>query len=57
MTISRQTDHRDKTAMLEIHIPSRGLLRLECLVLDVNGTIALDGQLLPGVGARLGQLH
>ena len=31
--------------MLEIDIPPRGLLRLEYLVLDVNGTIALDGQL------------
>jgi len=26
--------------MLEVDIPSRGLLRLEYLVLDVNGTIA-----------------
>ena len=42
--------------MLQVDIPSRGLLRLEYLVLDVNGTIALDGQLLSGVGARLGQL-
>jgi P-type E1-E2 ATPase len=42
--------------MLEVDIPSRGLLRLEYLVLDVNGTIALDGQLLPSVHERLGQL-
>ena len=42
--------------MLEVTIPSRGLLRLEYLVLDVNGTIALDGQLLPGVRERLDRL-
>lgn len=41
---------------LEIDIPSRGVLRLEHLVLDVNGTIALDGQLVPGVSERLGKL-
>ena len=29
--------------MLEIDIPSRGVLRLDHLILDVNGTIALDG--------------
>lgn len=42
--------------MLEIVIPPRGTLRLEYLVLDVNGTIALDGQLIPGVGERLDEL-
>jgi P-type E1-E2 ATPase len=39
--------------MLEIVIPSRAALRLECLVLDLNGTIALDGQIIPGVSERL----
>jgi P-type E1-E2 ATPase len=42
--------------MFEITIPSRGLLRLQYLVLDVNGTIALDGQLLSGVIERLKRL-
>jgi len=42
--------------MLEITIPSRGVLRLEYLLLDVNGTIALDGQLLSGVRERLIEL-
>jgi P-type E1-E2 ATPase len=42
--------------MLEISIPTRGLLRLEYLVLDVNGTIALDGELIPEVGDRLARL-
>lgn len=35
--------------MIEIDIPGRGLLRLEHLVLDYNGTLACDGELLPGV--------
>ncbi len=43
--------------MLEIAIPSRGVLHLEHLVLDVNGTIALDSQLLPGVRERLDRLR
>jgi P-type E1-E2 ATPase len=43
--------------MLEIDIPSRGLLHLKYLVLDVNGTIALDGQLIPGVRERLDRLR
>jgi P-type E1-E2 ATPase len=43
--------------MFEINIPSRGLLRLQYLVLDVNGTIALDGKLLPGVASRLDRLR
>jgi P-type E1-E2 ATPase len=42
--------------MLEIDIPSRGVLRLAHLALDVNGTIALDGRLLPGVRDRVGKL-
>ena len=42
--------------MFEITIPSRGLLRLQYLVLDVNGTIALDGQLLSGVSERVKRL-
>jgi soluble P-type ATPase len=43
--------------MFEITIPSRGLLRLQYLVLDVNGTIALDGRLLRGVSERLERLR
>jgi P-type E1-E2 ATPase len=42
--------------MLEITIPPRGLLRLNDLVLDVNGTIAQDGELIPGVTERLAGL-
>jgi P-type E1-E2 ATPase len=43
--------------MLELNVPSRGLLRLEFLVLDLNGTIALDGELLPGVRERIEKLR
>lgn len=32
--------------MIELNIPGRGTLQLEHLVCDVNGTLALDGQLL-----------
>ncbi len=39
--------------MLEVEIPGRGELALAHAVLDVNGTIACDGELLPGVAERL----
>ena len=42
--------------MIKLDIPSRGLLRLQYMVLDLNGTIALDGKLLPGVSLRLENL-
>lgn len=35
--------------MIEIEIPGRGVMQVHHLVSDVNGTLALDGQLLPGV--------
>ncbi len=47
--------------MLDINIPGWGKLALENLVLDFNGTLALDGELLPGAAERLqslaAQLH
>ncbi|MBC8199277.1 MAG: ATPase P [Desulfobacterales bacterium] len=39
--------------MIEIDIPGFGILRLEHLVLDYNGTIAVDGQPVQGVKERL----
>ena len=42
--------------MIEITIPGRGVLRLEHLVTDVNGTLALDGQLMEGVAKRIAAL-
>lgn len=43
--------------MLRIDIPGGPTLQLAHLVLDYNGTMALDGKLLPGVAERLGQLY
>ncbi len=43
--------------MIELEIPGRAPLALAHLVLDVNGTIALDGALLPGVRERLDLLR
>jgi len=42
--------------MIEVAIPGRGNYRLEHLVLDLNGTIALDGEVIPGVRERLARL-
>jgi soluble P-type ATPase len=39
--------------MIEIDIPDFGGLQLAHLVLDYNGTIAVDGRLIPGVAERL----
>jgi soluble P-type ATPase len=39
--------------MFEIAIPGFGNCRLEHLVLDYNGTLAVDGELLAGVAAKL----
>lgn len=41
---------------MEIHIPGQGELQINHLVLDFNGTIALDGSLLPNVKERLTEL-
>jgi P-type E1-E2 ATPase len=35
--------------MIELNIPGRGCYQLEHLVCDVNGTLAVDGQLFDGV--------
>lgn len=42
--------------MIQISIPDFGDLRLEHLVLDYNGTLAVDGRLLFGVRERLERL-
>lgn len=39
--------------MIELNIPGRGIIQLEHLVSDVNGTLALDGQLLDGLSRSL----
>ncbi len=43
--------------MIELLIPGHGDLQIEHLVLDVNGTLALDGILLEGVAKRIGLLR
>ncbi len=42
--------------LLEIRIPNFGLLQLEHLVLDYNGTLTFDGKVLPQVKAKLAEL-
>lgn len=42
--------------MIEIHINSDRILTIHHLVLDYNGTLALDGELIDGVASRLKQL-
>jgi len=39
--------------MIEIDVPGRPLLQAEVLVLDYNGTLSIDGNILPGVRERL----
>lgn len=41
------------TAMIEINVPGRGILQLEHLVCDVNGTLAVDGLLQDGLLRQL----
>lgn len=43
--------------MIEISLPGWTSLQLAHLVLDVNGTLARDGALLPGVAERIGRLR
>jgi len=42
--------------VIRLDIPGRGVLGLEHLVLDLNGTIALDGEVLAGVPEQLAAL-
>ncbi len=41
---------------MELPVPGRGLLDLRHLVLDMNGTLAVDGLLVEGVAERLARL-
>jgi P-type E1-E2 ATPase len=43
--------------MIEINIPGRGILQLEHLVSDVNGTLALDGVLIGGLAKRIASIR
>ena len=43
--------------MIELTIPGRGPLRIEHLVTDVNGTLAVDGVLIDGLAKRITSLR
>lgn len=43
--------------MIELNIPGRGVLQLDHLVCDVNGTLAVDGTLINGVYPALNRLR
>lgn len=47
---------RPEKTMLTLEIPGHETLRLEHLVLDYNGTLAVDGRVLTGVASRLASL-
>ena len=43
--------------MIKFNIPGSGDYELEHLVMDVNGTLAVDGQLMNGVAAKVASLR
>lgn len=43
--------------MIELSIPGRGSLRLQHLVTDVNGTLAIDGILIEGIARRIASMQ
>ena len=43
--------------MIELTIPGRGVYELEHLVMDVNGTLAIDGQLMDGIAKKVASLR
>ncbi len=43
--------------MIELTIPGRGELRIQHVVTDVNGTLAVDGQLPDGLARRISALR
>ena len=43
--------------MIQVEIPGYGQLRLKYLVMDYNGTLAIDGKLIPGVDDWFRRLH
>ena len=43
--------------MIEITVPGRGSYAIAHLILDLNGTIAVDGTIVPGVRERVVKLN
>ncbi len=42
--------------MIHVSIPDFGNYHLEELILDYNGTLAIDGRLIPGIREKIGGL-
>lgn len=42
--------------MIRLNVPGVGEINLEHVVFDVNGTLAVDGKLLPGISDQLQEL-
>src|SRR3989440_11989227 len=57
MTMARYTAGGDESGVLRVAIPGRDLLTLHHLVLDLNGTLAVDGHVVAGVAERLAALR
>ena len=45
------------SVMIELSIPGNEIIRLDHLVCDLNGTLAVDGRLVEGVTRQLGMLR
>lgn len=43
--------------MIEMNIPGQGIFQIEYLVCDVNGTLAIDGVLLPGISTVIKKIQ
>jgi P-type E1-E2 ATPase len=43
--------------MIDLDVPGRGVIHIEHLVCDVNGTLALDGHLIEGVAQAIAKLR
>jgi P-type E1-E2 ATPase len=43
--------------MIDFNVPGLGEFHLEHLVMDVNGTLAVDGQLIEGVAEKIASLR
>ena len=43
--------------MIEMNVHGRGIFQIEYLVCDVNGTLAVDGILIPGLKTALQKIQ
>src|SRR2546423_15001945 len=57
MTMARHPTGGDEGGVLRVAIPGRDPLTLPHLVLDLNGTLAVDGHVVAGVAERLAALR